>query len=103
MNIFVYMLRCADGSYYVGLAREGLDQRLADHGSGRYPGYTHSRRPVELVWSADFAWLKDAIACERRIKGWRREKKEALVRGDYGALPGLARTAKRSHPSTSSG
>jgi predicted GIY-YIG superfamily endonuclease len=80
-----------------------LDKRLAEHQSGRFPGYTHSRRPVELVWSADFQWLKDAIACERRIKGWRREKKEALIRGEYHLLPALARTAKRPHPSTSSG
>jgi len=105
MQIFVYMLRCRDGSYYVGLTRTGLDQRIADHHSGRFPGYTHARRPVELVWSADFQFLKDAIACERRIKGWRREKKEALIRGDHAALPELARTARPhpSPPSTSSG
>jgi predicted GIY-YIG superfamily endonuclease len=103
LQIYVYMLRCSDGSYYVGLTRAGLDTRLADHQSGRYPGYTHFRRPVELVWSADFLWLKDAIACERRIKGWRREKKEALIRGDLEALKILARTARTSHPSTGSG
>jgi len=102
MHIFVYMLRCRDRSYYVGLTREGLDQRIADHQAGRYPGYTHPRRLVALVWSADFVWLKDAIACERRNKGWRRKKKEALIRGDYEALKALARTAKP-HPSTSSG
>ena len=103
MKIFVYMLRCSDQSYYVGLTRDGLDSRIADHQSGRYPGYTHSRRPVALVWSTDFIWLKDAMACERRIKGWRRAKKEALIRGDYEALRSLARTAKIPHPSTSSG
>ena len=97
------MLRCSDGSYYVGLTRDGLDKRLAEHRSGQFAGYTYSRRPVELVWSADFQWVKDAIACERRIKGWRREKKEALARGDYHLLPRLARTAKRPPPSTSSG
>jgi putative endonuclease len=103
MDIWVYMLRCADGSYYVGLTREGLDKRIAEHREGRFQGYTHGRRPVELVWAQDFQWLTDAIACERRLKGWRREKKEALVRGDYGALPYLAKTAKRLLPSTSSG
>jgi putative endonuclease len=96
------MLRCRDHSYYVGLTRGVLDKRIAEHQSGHFPGYTSSRRPIELVWSADFQWLKDAIACERRIKGWRREKKEALIRGDYDALKALARTAKP-HPSTSSG
>jgi putative endonuclease len=103
MQIFVYMLRCSDDSYYVGLTRYDLGKRLAEHRNGRYPGYTHSRRPVELVWSQDFQWLKDAIACERRLKGWRREKKEALIRGDYEALRALSKTAKNPRPSTSSG
>ncbi len=103
MKIYVYMLLCADGTYYVGLTRAGLDKRIAEHQGGEYRGYTCHRRPVKLVWSADFQWLTDAIACERRLKGWRREKKEALIRGDHGALPGLARTAKRPHPSTGSG
>jgi putative endonuclease len=58
---------------------------------------------VELIWSADFQWLKDAIACERRIKGWRREKKEALMRGEYHLLPDLAGPMKRPPPSTGSG
>jgi putative endonuclease len=103
MQIFVYMLRCSDGSYYIGLTRAGLDKRIGEHQSGSFKGYTSSRRPVELVWSQDFQWLNDAIACERRVKGWRREKKEALIRGDYAMLPKLAKTAKRPHPSTGSG
>ncbi|MBS0470773.1 MAG: GIY-YIG nuclease family protein [Proteobacteria bacterium] len=104
MDIYVYILRCADDSYYVGLTRAGLDKRMAEHHDGTFKGYTSRRRPVTLVWSADFLSLRDAIDCERRLKGWRREKKEALIRGDYGALPGLARTAKQNpRPSTSSG
>ena len=103
MTIHVYILRCADKSYYVGLARAGLDNRLAEHRGGHYRGYTHSRSPVELVWSEEFVWLKDAIARERQLKGWRREKKEALIRGDFEALSGLAKPAGRPHPSTSSG
>ena len=51
MQIFVYMLRCRDKSYYVGLTRAGLDQRIGEHQEGRFKGYTHNRRPVELVWS----------------------------------------------------
>jgi putative endonuclease len=99
----VYILQCADKSYYVGLARAGLDKRIAEHQGGEYRGYTFSRRPVTLVWSDEFQWLTDAIACERRLKGWRREKKDALIRGDYAALPHLAKPAGRPHPSTSSG
>jgi predicted GIY-YIG superfamily endonuclease len=76
---------------------------MAEHVSGRFRDcYTFSRRPVQLVWSQEFQRLKDAIACERQIKGWRRAKKEALTRGDLAALRALSRTAKP-HPSTSSG
>jgi len=102
MQIYVYMLRCSDGSYYVGLTRAGLEQRLFEHASGTFEGYTSKRRPVTLVWSQHFFSLNDAIAGERHLKGWRRVKKEALIRGDYGALSALSRTA-RPHPSASSG
>ena len=45
---FLYILRCADGSYYTGTARSGLEQRLAEHNAGTYDGYTAKRRPVSL-------------------------------------------------------
>jgi predicted GIY-YIG superfamily endonuclease len=92
-QIFVYMLRCSDDSYYVGLTRAGLDKRIAEHGSGMFRGYTYWRRPVELVWSQEFQRLTDAIRCEQQLKGWRREK-EAIIRGDYDALKELSHTAK---------
>ena len=98
MDIWVYMLECSDGSYYVGLTRAGMEKRFSEHQGGIYRGYTHSRRPVRLVWCQQFELVTDAIICERRLKGWRREKKQALIRGGYAALPGLARTAR---PSTS--
>jgi len=104
MDIHVYMLRCRDGSYYVGLTKAGLDKRLFEHATGAFKGYTSARLPVTLVWSQDFASLVDAIALERKLKGWRREKKEAVTRGDFAALRALSRTARRrAHPSTSSG
>jgi putative endonuclease len=45
----VYMLRCADGSYYVGSARLGLDRRVSEHNNRSYGGYTSMRLPVVLV------------------------------------------------------
>jgi putative endonuclease len=87
----VYMLRCADGRYYVGSARLGLERRLAEHNSGAYGGYTSKRRPVVLVWSEHFLNITDAIAVERQIKGWSRSKKEALIRGDYELIRMLAK------------
>src|SRR6516162_57008 len=83
---YVYILRCADGSYYTGTARQGLEQRVAEHNAGHYGGYTATRRPVELVFSQWFERITDAIAAERQIKGWSRAKKEALIRGDFVAM-----------------
>ena len=90
MSAFVYILRCADGSYYVGSTRKSLEERIAEHNSGLLRGYTMSRRPVTLVWSQEFDRITDAIAMERRLKGWRREKKDALIRGELEALSELA-------------
>jgi putative endonuclease len=87
----VYMLRCADGSYYVGSARLGLDRRVSEHNTGTYGGYTSKRLPVELVWAEHFPDITDAIATERQIKGWSRAKKEALIAGDYTLIRTLAR------------
>ncbi len=90
----VYILRCADGSYYVGSARLGLDRRVSEHNQGTYGGYTSKRLPVALVWAEHFADITDAIAAERQIKGWSRAKKEALIEGDYVLIRQLAKRRK---------
>ena len=90
MHIFVYMLRCADGSYYVGSTRASLEQRVSQHNTGPFGGYTAKRRPVALVFQQDFQRITDAITAERQLKGWSRAKKEALVRGDYETIKELA-------------
>ena len=87
----VYMLRCVDGSYYVGSARLGLERRVSEHNNGTYGGYTSKRLHVELVWAEHFPDITDAIATERRIKGWSRAKKEALIKGDYALIRELAK------------
>jgi putative endonuclease len=92
---YVYMLRCADGSYYVGSTRGSLADRVGQHNAGSFGGYTASRRPVVLVWQQDFQRVTDAIAAERRLKGWSRAKKEALMRGDFDLLHTLARYRAR--------
>jgi putative endonuclease len=92
MSAFVYMLRCSDGSYYVGSARDtSLDRRLSEHQSGHFGGYTSLRRPVGLVYHEHFDQITDAIAAERRIKGWSRAKKEALIRSDWAEIQHLAK------------
>jgi putative endonuclease len=90
---FVYMLRCADGSYYVGSHRgEDVLVRVSQHNEGVDPhSYTFRRRPVDLVWSAYFYRYDEMVACERQIKGWSRAKKEALIRGDSEMLQMLSK------------
>jgi predicted GIY-YIG superfamily endonuclease len=108
MSAFVYILRCSDGSYYVGTTRSTLEERVAQHNAGTFDGYTARRRPVVLVFAQEFQRITDAIAAERQVKGWRREKKEALIRGDHDALHGLSRSYQENckdnqRPSTGSG
>ena len=89
MPFYTYILRCSDGTYYTGHT-DNPDQRMAQHGRGEGSKYTAKRRPLELIWIADFQTWSEAFELERRLHGWSRAKKEALMRGDFEALPGLA-------------
>jgi predicted GIY-YIG superfamily endonuclease len=95
MTGYLYILRCADGSYYTGTTRTSLDRRVAKHQAGTFGGYTSTRRPVELAFHQELQRITDAISAERQVKGWRREKKEALIRGDWALLPALAKRGAR--------
>ena len=90
----LYILRCADGSFYVGTTRKDLDSRVAEHNAGTMGGYTATRRPVTLAFAEQFEKITDAIAAERRIKGWSRAKKDALIRGDWQAVSRLSKRQK---------
>jgi tRNA/rRNA methyltransferase len=89
VDFYAYLLRCADGHHYAGHT-DDLDARIAQHQAGAIP-YTQKRRPVTLVWSGHFPERDQAFAVQRRIKGWSRAKKEALIRGDREALSALAK------------
>ena len=94
----VYLLRCADGSYYCGHTDE-LEARLLQHDEGEI-GYTATRKPVELMWRGEFETRVGALEFEQRIKGWSRAKKEALIRGDCEEVSRLSRSAVRSEERT---
>jgi putative endonuclease len=94
---FLYILRCADGSFYIGTTRTTLEIRIAQHNAGSLGGYTASRRPVTLVYSQWFDRITDAIENERKLKKWSRAKKEAFVRGDLTALRKFS-ARKSPHP-----
>ena len=90
MVAYVYILKCSDGRYYVGSAQNSLEQRISEHNSGHHSGFTSSRRPVELVYHEEFDRITDAIAAERKLKGWSRAKKEALISGDFERIKQLS-------------
>ena len=88
----IYILLCADGSYYTGITKREVDERVSEHAQSLIPGcYTARRLPVRLVFSEHYDRIDEAIAAERRIKGWSRLKKEAYIRRDFEALPGLSK------------
>jgi predicted GIY-YIG superfamily endonuclease len=106
MSFWVYILRCADGSYYTGHT-DDLDKRIGEHQQGLCGGYTASRLPVALLFSQECATREEALAAEQQIKGWSRKKKEAMMRGDWTEVSRLAKGTDRKgtpvYPSTSSG
>lgn len=89
MAFWVYILRCADGSYYTGHT-DNLEKRIAEHQAGKLQGYTLKRRPVGLVFKEEFPTREEALSSERQIKGWSRKKKEAMIRGDWKEVQRLA-------------
>ncbi|WP_235047066.1 GIY-YIG nuclease family protein [Arthrobacter nitrophenolicus] len=84
------MLRCSDGSYYVG-STTNLELRLAQHQTGDGAAYTRRRRPVKLVWFEEFSRVDQAFAREKQVQGWSHRKREALITGDHHALPTLSK------------
>jgi predicted GIY-YIG superfamily endonuclease len=97
MSFWIYMLRCADQSYYVGHT-DNLEVRVAAHQLGNTAGYTQQRRPVTLVYSEYFGTRAEALEQERRIKRWSRAKKEALIEGDWERISALARKRWKAKP-----
>jgi putative endonuclease len=90
LTFWVYLLRCADASYYAGHT-DDLEKRVGEHITGASGGYTSTRLPVELVWSQECPTRIEALSFERKIKGWSRAKKEALIRGDWDEISRLAK------------
>jgi putative endonuclease len=86
-----YILKCSDGSYYVGSAAN-LKDRVDRHNQGRGPSYTSKRRPVQLIYHERFNSLDDAVKRENQVKKWSRAKKEALIRGEKEKLKKLSKS-----------
>jgi len=98
MAFWVYILRCADSSYYTGHT-DNLESRIGQHITGAIAScYTYTRRPLELVFSQDFPTRIEALASEQQIKGWSRKKKEAMMRGDWSEVSRLAQSSTAVRP-----
>lgn len=88
---WTYLLRCADDSFYVGSTGRAIEARVQEHVDGVGAEHTKRRRPVVLVWAAEFETTVEAYGMELRIHGWSRRKKSALIAGDWDAMHEAAR------------
>jgi putative endonuclease len=87
---WTYILKCADNNYYTGSCVD-LDLRMSRHDSGLGAKYAGKRRPLELVFAAEFERIADAYALKKQVQGWSRAKKEALIAGNFDRLPKLSK------------
>ena len=96
-NYYVYILKCSDCSFYTGITNN-LEKRYGEHKYGLDKEcYTFSRRPVKLVFNQEFNDVIQAIYFEKKIKGWTRAKKEALINDDFDMLQILAECRNATH------
>jgi len=94
MSFWTYMLHCNGGAFYVGHT-DDLERRMAQHERGETPGFVRDHMPVKLVWSESFSSREEALVAERRIKGWSRAKKMALIRSDWDEVSRLSRVKEK--------
>lgn len=88
---YVYILKCTDNTYYTGVT-SNLSKRFEEHQNGIHKNsYTFKRRPLELVFYAEFTDINSAIEKEKQIKKWSKAKKEALINGEFDSLVNLAK------------
>ena len=91
MQAHVYILRCADNTFYIGTTMGSLTDRIAAHNDGSVDGYTVHRRPVEVVFHRQCENIAGALAAKRFITGWDQAKRDRLIAGDTRTLRELTR------------
>ena len=95
--IYVYILECADKSFYVG-STMSIKLRLQQHNSGKGAKYTSKRLPVKLVYLESVSRLDRGFEREHQIKRWSRRKKQALIDSDFKLLRELSKAGSTSSP-----
>lgn len=96
MKGWMYILECADGSYYTG-STNNLDLRLAQHQNGEGANHTKKRLPVKLVYFEEYQRIDEAFNREKQVQGWGRKKKEALINSTLDDLHNLAECTNSTH------
>ena len=76
---WVYLMTNHSGTLYIGMTNN-LERRIWEHRTGVVDGFTSKYRITKLVLAEPFSEVRDAIAREKQLKKWSREKKLALVR-----------------------
>src|SRR6478752_5073615 len=90
-SFFVYILRCSDGSLYVGHSTN-VSNRVTAHNAGRGAAWTTCRRPVGLVYQEACESEAAAANSERQIKRWTHAKNEDLVDGNFARSKELSKS-----------
>ena len=96
MPSYMYILKCADNSYYTG-STKNLPRRLWQHQNGVGARHTAKRLPISLVYAEAFERVADAFKREKQVQGWSRAKKEALIQQHRQQLHVLAECQNISH------
>jgi putative endonuclease len=106
MKGYMYILQCADGSYYTGSTKD-LKKRLNEHDNLLGANYTKKKHPVRLVYYEEYTRIDEAFYREKQVQGWNHAKKKALIEGNKEKLPLLAKNytqfGKYKEPVTSAG
>ncbi|RVU25056.1 GIY-YIG nuclease family protein [Sandaracinomonas limnophila] len=89
MKGFMYILKCSDDTYYCSRTID-LKRRIKQHEVGEGANHTKNRLPVKLIYYEIHPHIALAFSREKQVQRWRREKKEALIKGEQHLLPKLA-------------
>jgi len=97
---YMYILECADGSFYTG-STKNLHLRMQQHKNGEGAEFTKSNLPVKLVYYETFDRIDFAFNREKQIQKWSRAKKLALIQGDTELLKALSKNRQSSNDEAS--
>jgi putative endonuclease len=90
----LYILECRVGTLYVGHT-DNFDERMHQHDSGIADSYTSTRRPLKCLHVEEFGSRYEALAMERKLKGWSRAKKLAYMKADWTSVGALSKGKHR--------